>query len=63
VKQSQSLLTWLIITRESPYTTNLLMSSDKAILSPCIKASYSANVAHLFSNAMNQEQGNTIIKD
>jgi hypothetical protein len=22
-----------------------------------------ANVAHLFSNAMNQEQGNTIVKD
>jgi hypothetical protein len=22
-----------------------------------------ANVSHLFSNAMNQEQGNTIVKD
>jgi hypothetical protein len=34
VEQFQSLFTWLMTTSESPYTINLLMPSEMAMLSP-----------------------------
>jgi hypothetical protein len=42
LEQSHSLFIWLMTTRESPYTINLLMTNDMAMFNPWIRASYSA---------------------
>jgi hypothetical protein len=49
-EQSHSLFIWLMTTRESPYTINLLMPKDMAMFSPWIRASYSAALLEAGNN-------------